>query len=898
MLEMFRLLYACVCGLLLTTIADAQTLKILSERRNAYAINGNVFQNNTITVQCTDADFGVYRLATITKADGSTVQLAVLCSPPVYTYSLEPVGIVPRDTNLDVLISCRSSDSLKLDTTQTQDLLERTATTGVIGSSLQKRKAIHDSGRSLRGSRKAGKGGGGANVLIQAGASFLFGFGGGILGGYEYCRQIGGCASKGDLEKLRGTVTDLTGTVGNLSTSLDAFYGSFVNLTNNYNNFFVSTNTRFQTVQDWVNNSLAITNASLTFMNGTNEYLKQQSQNLTRSFEELRNRSVSTDARVADLASTLSQGISGVTAALASYIAQMNNVTANLSSQFQTASGISSRELARLKQDTMRTTANLQWQITSLQQEIVHTVERRVLAAFMQERVSAAQFAGLVPFTYDVGTSPAGASAVSLWSTLLESQRILYIRDNLGLTAQMVDVSYYCDTQSLIDLQSSLESYDDFLSAIGPIGCNATLRQGCRCWVTTQRSSCPTSNTRVTTGTWLQNTTIWTGNANAVCSSAITTGSIVTHTTLPSFLSVMADVCNDGTFANSSNYRIISGQLSRQATVGYNPLACSMALDAVMSLSNTGNSFMATMMVYLVLVFPIVRSNANQYSKIVYGQTPSGITTTEDPLIVVNGTESRCMYSGMVSYDISPSALVVYRLRFVSATSSVTVKLNNVISNVVTDVTISVPGSVALPDTDTGVVGNPSDPSELWNIPNSELSLSPVAKSREGHITYPMMDSLANFTQAKWESVYGVAFDHFAGSASAAYYYRTINGSGLCSGNSLPGEGPWCTALQQFSIASVTGGITLTPRTGTGATVIPQLIVPDGAITSVIFSECPSTPFCSFCSFCLSDSLCVCSDLCESGQPRSGYVVFGQLATRCGHHRGYCAGRAMRGYCP
>ena len=106
-----RLLWLLVFAVL---AVDAQTLKIMSQRQNAYALNGRMYQNNTITVQCTDADFGVYRFATITKGDGSTVQLGVLCSPPVYSYELEEVGRVPRDTRFDAVAYCLTADELKV----------------------------------------------------------------------------------------------------------------------------------------------------------------------------------------------------------------------------------------------------------------------------------------------------------------------------------------------------------------------------------------------------------------------------------------------------------------------------------------------------------------------------------------------------------------------------------------------------------------------------------------------------------------------------------------------------------------------------------------------------------------------------------------------------------------
>lgn len=820
----------------LLAVVEAQTLRILSQRQNAYALNGRMYQNNTITVQCTDADFGVYRFATITKGDGSTVQLGVLCSPPVYSYELEEVGKVPRDARLDALTYCLTSDELKVNESQTAvALIDRTTTSSVIGSSLRRRKLMEEHNRhSLKPSRKLLP----ALFFGAAATSVVFGFLGGMAGAAAYCK--GRCASQADVDDLRGKYTALDGTVTGLATSLGKFEGKFTDLTNKYEELFINTNQRFETVNATFNNMVSGVQASLDYVNGTNELLRRQSQDLQYNFQLLQAQATTTDSNLAALAATLSGGISGVGVELSNFIELQNNVTRDMHLRLANVSTIAATNLVTLRSQVTSISRRLQYQINTIRDQLRETEARRAVSAFMQQRLVDVLADGYAPFTFDLGTPPGSDETPAVWRTLLETHRLLYVRDNLGLTAQMVDISYYCETKTIIDLSIGLSSSTDFLSAIGPVGCNATLRQSCQCWVVTQRSSCSTSNARVTEGTWLLNNTLWTGGVSAVCSGAITVNEALTHTTMPSFLDVMADVCNDGTFVNASTIRVVSGQLLRMAEIPYNPLVCSMALDVINDITNTDISFIFTMLGYLQIAFTVVANNANYYAKLIYGQSPSGLTTIEDPLIVVNGTEARCLSTGMVSYDTTNPLLSVYRLRFVSATSSVTVKLDGVVTSVVTDATISVPADIILPATDTAVVGDPSDSSELWNIPDSELSLSPVAAARKGHITYPIATSLSDFNAAAWLDRNKDTFNHFDGTATAAYYRRTINGSGMCSGNSLPGEGSWCTVRRDFAVSAATGGFTLSPRTGTGATVIPQLIIPDGAITSVIFSDCPT----------------------------------------------------------
>jgi hypothetical protein len=824
-LSLVVLLLLCING----PAAQAQTLKILSQRQNAYALNGRMYQNNTITVQCTDADFGVYRYATITKGDGSTVQLGVLCSPPVYSYELEEVGQVPRDARSETFAHCLTSDSLKVSTAMVNNLLDRTtADSTVIGSSLRRHKLVETNRHMLKPHRKL--------FLIDDAINF-----GVALGAAElYCKKIFGCAKAADVEELKGKVADLRIGAAEMRRDFGYLESNFTVLTNDYTRFFNTTNTRFDYVEATFNNQLNATRASLDFMNGTNALLLRQSQALQVRFDQLQTHADNTDTEIAGLSQSLASGISGVTAALSSFIAWQNNVTLAINQRVTNVSQISADQIVALRSQVFKLTTNIRYQVSRLQDQLRETEARRAVAAFMHQKLPFILADGYTPFTEDLGTAPTGNLDASVWRMLLETHRLMYTRDNLGLSAQMVDVSYFCDTQSIIDHVLSMTSDSDFFSNMGPVGCNATTRSSCACWITTQRSSCATDATRAANGTWMQNGTLLVGGSDAVCSGAITVQPAQTHTTLASFTSVMADVCNDGTYADAPNIVIVSGQLVRAASVPYNPTVCSMAFDTINNVAANNASFMWIMQSYLAISFKVVLNNANYYAKILYGQSPAGLTTAYDPLKVINGTEARCLFTSMVSYDTTSPLLPVYRLRFVSATSSVTVKLDGVVSDVVTDVSVSVPNDIILPATDTAVVGDPSDSSVIWNIPNEELSLSPIARAREYHVTYTMCTNISDFNVAAWEARNKDTFDHFAGSATAAYYMRIIDGSGFCTGNTLPGEGPWCTVRQDFAFSAAVGGFTLSPRTGTGAAVIGQIIIPDGSIASTIFSDCPS----------------------------------------------------------
>ena len=816
---------------LLVLVTYAQPgLKIISQRTNLYTNGVTVIANNTIEVECGDGDFGVYRYATISQSGGNTIQLGVLCSPPVWTYTLTPQGYIARDARVDTLTNCMAQDSGSLSGDEAHALIDRTTTGVTLNNLRRKRQLMHLHGR--RGHRKI--------LWATVGVSLVAGFFAGMAGGAAYCAAAG-CVLKGEFNALEKRVTTLQDTAANLGTALDEFKGTFQTYTDLQSQLAGVNNDRFETIESLTANSVNNTQTQLQYAESNVAFLNSLTQNLTNDISNIQIRAATTDANLAQMGQDLAAGISGVSAALADYIARQNNATLNVTTRLSDLSIILNRNLQTLNSKVTDGFSTLQSQLLVMHDNIINTQPRRALAAWSQQKLLDIDAIGFTPFTPDTGTAPRDDSDPAVWRTLMETHRVLYVRNNLGLTAQQLDISYFCTTTAVIDYIQPMKSASDFFLGMGPVGCNTSIPQSCRCWIKTQRSSCTTNSTWVAQNTIWRNVTggIVLNGTYGICTAAVSVQAAVTHTTFSTFLDLLGTICGEGTYVSDPTYRVMSGQLSRGSNMPYNPTVCGAGLDVIIDVPTTGNSFINAIIGYMGLAFTVVRESANYYSTFVYGQAPSGLTTVEDPLIVLNGVNARCLFTGMTSYDLDGGLLPVYRMDFVSATSSVTVKLDGVVSDVVTQVSVSVPSSIVLPGASTAVVGDPSDTSEIWNAPESELPLSPVARAREDHLTYPIAPDEASFNVTAWQTRSNVQFNHFAGAATAAYYHRDINGTGQCTGTSLPGEGDWCIIRNNFAISPAVGGVTLTPLTGTGAIGRALLTSPDGAVMSVIFSDCP-----------------------------------------------------------
>ena len=819
--------------LALVACATGQTLKILSERYNSFVLNGVFQQNHTITVQCTDADFGITRYLTVTRADGTSNTIGVRCNAPTYTYTTTLVGYVPADGISLLFSNCLVQNPYGYDPNLLAQIdLDRAPSNPgqLVAQSIHRRKLVHE----VRPDSLA-------RPFQQR--KFFGALIGGIVGGIIACAIPlglcggGGGADPAKLAELNTRVDALQGQTNNLIAATDKMAGQITNLFTAQSEFATTVSASLTTTTQLFNQQLDLANKSLQAQKNTTDYLSFLNGGLTQDFGNLRTQLLGTQTQVSSLETQVLAGFNVSAGNLAAVVRDLNYVSGNLTLQMNNSNIQSAKRLGYLRARVEKLTVTTQLQLMQINDLLRNTQARRALAQFTQAKIPDIINQGFTPFLGNLGTAPAADSSEFVWKMNIEVSRVLYIRNSGGLSAQQLDVAWYCNTQKLIEFGNSVSTYLDIFRQFGPSNCNNTIAGNCTCWAVSQRYSCATTSGAYNSSDWLNKTDL---RNSSVCTSAVTTSAAVSHVTLDSLLVVLSAVCNDGTW-NGLDLRVISGLLGRSASIPANSAVCTMVFDTLADVSATGINFMYAILFYLQLSFSKVYVASDSYAKYIYGTVPDGVSTVDDPLGVVNGTDVRCYYSTFMSYDAVHPMLPVYKMTFVSTSASVTMTLDNVTTNDITQVTQAVPDSFLLGPFDSQfVVNNPADTSVSYDVPFSAITLSPSSEGRCGGVDYALVDNPNNFTISKWNVANRGVFNHFCATNVPSYFKRTLNGQGLCTGTALAGEGTWCTVRQNFEITSTVDGFKLQPRTGTGATTIVEMVIPDGNITSLLFSECPS----------------------------------------------------------
>jgi hypothetical protein len=822
-----------------TPLARAQTptFGILSTYLNAYALNGVLYQNMTLTIQCTDADYGITRYLTITMADGTTSLLGIQCSAPTYLYTTTLVGYVPNNGVFQGYSSCLMQSPFTVDpsTVPQIDFNRSPANPGqIVALSKHKQRLAREDGRhesihmQRHWDRKSFFDGG--NSL----ANFMsFGL---------YCTFKDCSGSNGpDLTDLTNKVDQLQGAKDALNASITALANGLTTYITTQANLSAATTASITSLQTLMDQNIDRATTSIMIQQNTTDYLTRLNQGLTTDVSNMQANIVATQTSVATLSANLAANFNITQGNINNVVYNVNLALANLTASTNTGFNRTTKSLAYLRARLDKLIENIQQQIGQINAIQRNTQGRRAESQWFHALLQPTLTAGLTPFLLNLGVPPSGDSNDLVWKLNIEVTRIMYIRNNLGLTAQQVDVGWYCNTQKLLDFGSSVSSFSDLLRRFGPSDCNASIAESCECWATSQRYSCPTTSSAVNASNWLTSTDL--RNSTVCNGSAVTTSTLTVHVTLDTLFAMFAAVCSDGTDATDGygKLRVLSGQTGLQGSVPYNALVCPMVYDTIIDVANTGQNFMYATFFYLQMAFSKVYTSSDYYARYVYGVVPDGVTTRTDDMAVINGTDAKCHYHGFMSYDTGTVPMLpVYKIEFASQQTVVTTTINNVTSSTITDVTVSVPNSLVLPITDTVVIGDPADPSAIFNVPYTDCSISLSPEGRCGHITYPIIDSPSNFTMYKWDAFNNQPFDAFCATNVASYYRRTLNGQGLCTGSALIGEGAWCTTRTSFAISSRVGGFAAQPRVGTSSTVIARAIIPNGNLTQIIFSSCPS----------------------------------------------------------
>ena len=262
----------------LVALSEAQSgLKILSQYKSSFVLNGVFQQNNTITVQCTDADFGIWRYLILTKADGTTQTLGVRCNAPEYQYTKTLVGYIPNDGISLLYSNCLLQSPYGFDPSllATVDFSRAPTNPGqLVAQSIHRHKAV----MTHRPENRAVKH-----------RKFLGALIGGVIGGAIYC-AIAGCGGgggldQGKLDTLNTQVGTLQTTTAKLEAATTAMAGQITTLFTAQSQFATSISSSLDTTKQLFEQQLTLANQSLQAQRDTTDYLTFLNGGLTNAFD-------------------------------------------------------------------------------------------------------------------------------------------------------------------------------------------------------------------------------------------------------------------------------------------------------------------------------------------------------------------------------------------------------------------------------------------------------------------------------------------------------------------------------------------------------------------------------------------------------------------------------------
>ncbi len=852
--------------LLLLFVCVAEAATIVSERLNLIAQDGKLYQNKTLTVQCSRSDFGTPVNLTITNSVTNVTSYVIInCSSPRITYlgGTSPQAYIPRDGRLQSMEYCMSRDFFRYDSPVPEVNHTEGGTFdswGNGGLSLQSHNPDHHwslkmqprqpephsdhftfkqryrvNGRLLRPmenqdihpSRHISLHRPHVSRILGFGfrsAIALIGFAGGIAGGFlgaELAGSRGGGVSQAALDDLSAKTANWVDTLNKSVQETKLWQsnitGVVTNLTLAYQDsqtLFNDTLRGFKNTEDTLEQYRKIYNESAVAIDNEIADTRQRMHDMDTSVNDLANAVASlTGAQNQSLQYAMNftkTGLININSSLWSVrealIERMTNADARFRSLTTTVNRLtgSVRE-AIIKLQIMRGLTRLaQLSLYDLANEGTYT-----------------------PFLSDLGRQPAEDLGFYR-SVLMDSVRTHYGWTNGGnyyLRASMFVLE--CDITTVLARPDDFMTWRSLLDNMGPIGCNKSLIGDCSCWVTVQSSYC-TSNQSMVESSLVNDTRFLVLNST-YCASSVTYDANQTFYDGEDLLNYLGAKCTNEPILTNTYAVISSTVFAMSHYMAQDNTVCSMITTVVFQ--STAN-YVWSIFYFWELGYGEAMRKKDVYSHYLDGLIPNNLTVIEEPFVRRGDVDMSCWTAYYMAY--STDWLPVYRYINPVVNTSVSVAVNGTTVLTTSDVLVATPTNFIL-EAEMRVAGNPVSTTSVYDIPENELSLTPTAQSRLGKPTYPMVPCETCNNLTYWRSINGIAFDHRFGNTMPEYFKRNVS-SNFCNGTSKSGEGSWCTRKDNFFFYLNGSALVAEPYS---ATYLVTVIVPEGQVVANQFSECP-----------------------------------------------------------
>lgn len=507
----------------------------------------------------------------------------------------------------------------------------------------------------------------------------------------------------------------------------------------------------------------------------------------------------------------------------------LDNVSAAVNLRMDDVSDVLTRRF-RIQTNENRDMYRTLREVTRL---IINEVQQRKflrdLVAGVRRAIVREQSEGRHPFLPDTGVEP-----TIRWDenplVMLESVRLQYkTQGSPGVfTGFNEDWNLVCDTVSLVSELTGGMDWFHLISKIGPPGCNPAVQHDCECFVRRRIKFCTLQSGHASLPAWSTDLAL----DATVCSTGVSQAPDERYTR-PGDMLVAANVlCRT---VAGGNITAGARLANKRADFSVVDETCAVTFDELDSVGVNTHPLVA-LLGFFEAGFDATMRDFDRLFDSLYGVLPNNLDLRWQALERENAQAARCVTAGFLSLE--PRLLPVYRVVPVATEAAVDVRINGELVSRTTDVTLNTPMATLLPKSDYLVIGDPRNESEVFDVPQHDISLAGSEYARRGTPTYLFFPPHAEWSALAWARRNGAAARHEA-AQNLAYLYESTLLNGRCTSSALA-AGSWCDIRDKFIVVPVptnSSRLSFTPRTGSVLTA--QVVVPLGDITQEVFSVCP-----------------------------------------------------------
>lgn len=456
--------------------------------------------------------------------------------------------------------------------------------------------------------------------------------------------------------------------------------------------------------------------------------------------------------------------------------------------------------------------------------DILRTLIRLVRADLVAEHARE----GRNPFLRDRGLDP----EPFVGDLPLDDVFLAYTTPNGGSTlAHQHRLAYRCDARRLVNNVRPSITWDQILLSLGPAGCDPSTAGNCTCYAEWVHNTCTLAPGGAAAANWTERLAL---TYPGVCTAEPTRLTRTTYTEGVGFVNELRNLC---TLLTGSDYQAASVYAGRRVTFANDGSQCQVDEDGVAD-GSVHASPLAVVLGFWALSYGRLSMAFDVLFDELEGTLPLGLSFAFDDFARRRGQSAQCVVASFMSYT-DADLLPVYRLVPQRVEARVTVETANGVPVEYGPTEVSLGLANVLPHADFLLVGRPDANDTVFDVPQSELSLSPFAAARAGHVTYALAPNASAFSLATWEALAGVSFDHTAGTNVAQQYAVAINASTNRCVFEYGLLGSWCGVRARFSVEANANAteLDLVPRTHSSFTA--QISVPAGDLTALVVSVCP-----------------------------------------------------------